>query len=282
MKQIFTDKAGFGVLNGINGIQKRMIGNVSAIKVDVESLRDFISESKILSKCSYIPNHLAKTRVPYITGNSVDWKKEGGKVDFTQGMSSKVFNPYRLTVSVDISKQLLSQNDSFDLQLKSYLLKALEEKLVETMLSSNQGIEDERPDGIFYNVPKSSLSSLNDLVDLSYNLDLTKNDNLIYLISPKAKQEILKADNKALDNDKLLGKDYIIENKLENGLIAYLDLSKLMITKFGDSEITIDPFSKAYYGLHVVSLNSYFDFGYLDNDYMRVGDFMANNEQTEP
>ena len=83
MKQIFTDKAGFGVLNGINGIQKRMIGNVSAIKVDVESLRDFISESKILSKCSYIPNHLAKTRVPYITGNSVDWKKEGGKVDFT-------------------------------------------------------------------------------------------------------------------------------------------------------------------------------------------------------
>lgn len=282
MNQIFTDKAGFGVLNGINGIQKRMIENISGLKVDVESLRDFISESKILSKCSFISHHTTNTKVPYLSGNNVDWKREGDKVEFMGGMSNKEFSPYRLTVCAYISKMLLSQNDSFDVQLKEYLVKALEEKLIETILTSNVGIVDEKPNGIFYNVPKSPLSSLNDLIDLSYNLDLTKSDDLVYIISPKAKQMILKADNKALDNDKLLGKDFIIENKLENGLIAYLDLSKLMITKFGDSEITIDPFSKAYYGLHVVSLNSYFDYGYLDNDYMRVGDFMANNEQTEP
>ena len=41
---------------------------------------------------------------------------------------------------------------------------------------------------------------------------------------------ILKEDKKAFDNDKLLGKDFIIESKLEDGLVAYMDLSKLVIT----------------------------------------------------
>jgi hypothetical protein len=40
---------------------------------------------------------------------------------------------------------------------------------------------------------------------------------------------ILKEDIKAFDNDKLLGRDFVLENKLEDGLVAYLDLSKLMI-----------------------------------------------------
>lgn len=162
------------------------------------------------------------------------------------------------------------------------MIKAVEERLIETILTSSQGIVDEKPSGIFYNVSKSSLSSLDSLIDLSYNLDLTKNDNLVYLVSPKAKQMILKEDNKAFNDGKLLGKEFILENKLEDGLIAYLDLSKLMITQFGETEIVIDPYRQAVNGLYVISLNSWYDFGYLDNDYLRVGDFMANNEESEP
>ena len=92
-----------------------MVENVSALKVDVESLRDFISESKILSKCTFISHHTTNTKVPYISGNSVDWKKEGDKVEFMGGLSNKEFKPHRLTVCAYISKMLLSQNDSFDI-----------------------------------------------------------------------------------------------------------------------------------------------------------------------
>ena len=284
MKQIFTDKAKFGFINPTLKESRSFIDNVSGLKVQVESLKDFISSSKVLSKCTFLPNHLAKTKVPYIKSNSADWKKEGQAVYFNDGMSSKEFNPYRLTLSVEVSKQLLQQNDGFDLQLKAYLVKAVEEKLIETILTSSQGTEDIKPNGIFYQVPKSSLSSLNDLIDLSFNLDLTKNDNLIYLISPKAKQMILKEDNKAFDNDKLLGKEFILENKLENGLVAYLDLSKLIITQFGESEIVIDPYRQAVNGLYVISLNSWYDFAYLDSDYLRIGDFIIdeNNDNLEP
>lgn len=278
MKQLFTDKAGFGALNGINGVQKRFINNVSGLKVDVEALRDFISESKILSKCSFISHHTTNTKVPYISGNSVDWKQEGDRVEFMGGMSNKEFKPHRLTVCAYISKMLLSQNDSFDIQLKEYLLKALEEKLVQTILTSNQGVDGIRPNGIFYNIQKSQLSSLSDLITMSYTLDITKSDSLLYLISPKAKELILKADNKAFDNDKFLGSEFVLQNSLEDGLVAYLDLSKLMITQFGQTEVVIDPFSQVVAGYHVISLNAYFDFAYLDEDYMRVGDFMANIE----
>ena len=273
MKQIFKDKANFGFINPSLRESRSFIENVSGLKVEVESLKDFFSSSKVLSNCTFLPNHLAKTKVPYIKSNSANWKKEGQAVYFNDGMSHKEFNPYRLTLSVEVSKQLLQQNDGFDLQLKSYLIKAVEEKLIESILVSSQGEEGVRPNGIFYQVPKSPLSSLNDIIDLSYNLELTKNDNLSYLISPKAKQMILKEDNKAFDNDKLFGRDFILENKLEDGLVAYLDLSKLIITQFGETEIVIDPYRRAVDGLYVISLNSWYDFAYLDEDFLRVGDF---------
>lgn len=280
MKQIYSDKAKFGVILPTVKETRALVDNISATKVEVESLKDFFTNSPILSKCSFLPNHLSKTKCPYVNGNSANWAKEGSSVMFNDGMSSKEFQPYRLTLSVEVSKQLLQQSDGFDLQLKSYLIKAVESKLVETILTSSQGIEEVMPSGIFYNVQKSSLSSLDSLIDLSYNLDLTKNDNLIYLVSPKAKQIILKEDKRAFNDGKLLGSEFILENKLEDGLIAYLDLSKLMITQFGETEIVIDPYRQAVNGLYVISLNSWYDFGYLDNDYLRVG--VADNEEIEP
>lgn len=107
MKQIYSDKAKFGVILPTVKETRALVDNVSATKVEVESLKDFFSNSPILSKCSFLPNHIAKTKCPYVSQNSANWAKEGTAIYFNDGMSSKEFQPYRLTLSVEVSKQLL-------------------------------------------------------------------------------------------------------------------------------------------------------------------------------
>ena len=55
---------------------------------------------------------------------------------------------------------------------------------------------------------------------MQYDGDKQKTKN-VWLISPKAKAEILKLNPLMFNDGKFLGNDYITENRMQDGLIAY-------------------------------------------------------------
>lgn len=267
---------GFLPADGGVWIEKRELINSDSLKgTRVNEIVDNYSGSELLNRATFINDGVQQaTKVPYITGSNVLWALDGGAVDFSPAIESKKLKPYRLTTNVAISKQALSQCDSLEKQIKGVMMRAIEDKLVETILSDNSGSEIS-PKGILNGLEVSTLTSVGDVIDMMKDVDSANRLNT-FLLSPSAKSQLLKLSENysLLDNETLFGASKLYEPKLKDGYVVYLDLSKLVITQFGIYGISVDPYTKAIDGNTIVTINSYFDFDFVGgSDFIKVGCF---------
>lgn len=259
---------------GISFEKRDLIGLINALAVGSvrKEMITLSANDLFLDKCRYISGLQSTCKVPYFASNTVDWKEVGTSLDTTNSMDGVFLTPYRLTTNIDVSKQLLLQTDKFDKELFVALYKAVNDKLVETILSDDAAVENVKPKGIFNGLTASTLSSIDTIATLQYNGDKNKTKN-IWLISPKAKQELIKLNPLMFSNGKFLGTDYIFENRMEDGLIAYLPLDLLVIGDWSVNSLLVDPITDMINGNCKVYLDTYYDFAFADTSVIQLGRF---------
>ena len=144
-------------------------------------------------------------------------------------------------------------------------------KLVESILSDDAETTDQ-PKGIFNGLSATTISAITDLATMQYNGDKEKTKN-VWVISPKAKAEILKLNPLIFNDGKFLGSEYIFENRMKDGLIAYLPLDLVVVAQFGVVEITVDNVTDVVNGNVKTYIDTYFDFDFMDTTKIQVGCF---------
>ena len=240
-------------------------------------------DDDFLSKITFYPSLKANLKAPYYDENSCEWKEVGyGITANTDTISSKYLTPHRLTTQVDFSVDILRQSKDFYNEVNTILIKALFNKLVESILSDGAETND-KPKGIFNGVSCTTISTLEDLATLQYEGDKLKTKN-VWLISPKAKAEIQKLNPTIFNDGKFLGSDFILENRMQDGLISYLPLNLITVAQFGCLQCTCDSVTNVINGIVKVYLDSYFDFDFLDDSKIQLGTFNVNEiqETNEP
>ena len=235
-------------------------------------------DDDFIDKITFYPNLKANIKAPYFDENTCDWKEVGyGITANTDTVSSKYLTPHRLTTQVDFSVEILRQNKDFYNEVNDILIKAIFNKLVETILSDSADTSD-KPKGIFNGVSCTTISTIGDLATLQYKGDKQKTQNA-WIISPKAKAEILKLNPTIFNDGKFLGTDYILENRMQDGLIAYLPLNLITVAQFGAVEVTVDNITDVVNGNVKTYIDTYFDFDFLDENKIQLGTFEANETQ---
>lgn len=262
---------------GISFEKRDLIGLINAELINAagskrERMITLSANDLFLDKCRYISGLQSTCKVPYFASNTVDWKEVGTSLDTTNSMDGVFLTPYRLTTNIDVSKQLLLQTDKFDKELFVALYKAVNDKLVESILSDDAAVENVKPKGIFNGLTASTLSSIDTIATLQYNGDKNKTKN-IWLISPKAKRELIKLNPLVFSNGKFLGTDYIFENRMSDGLIAYLPLDLLVIGDWSINSLLVDPITDMINGNCKVYLDTYYDFSFADTSVIQLGSF---------
>jgi len=229
-------------------------------------------DDDFIGKITFYPSLKANLKAPYYDENSCDWKEVGyGITANTDTISSKYLTPHRLTTQVDFSVDILRQSGNFYNEVNAILVKALFNKLVETILSDGAETND-KPKGIFNGVSATTISTLAGLATMQYDGDKLKTKN-VWIISPKAKAEILKLNPTIFNDGKFLGSDYILENRMQDGLIAYLPLDLVVVAQFGCVQCTCDSVTNVINGIVKVYLDSFFDFDFLDDSKIQLGIF---------
>ena len=137
---------------------------------------------------------------------------------------------------------------------------------------SDSAETSDQPKGIFNGLSASTLSAITDLATLQYDGDKLKTDN-VWIISPKAKSEILKLNPLMFNDGKFLGNDYILENRMQDGYIVYLPLNLVTVAQFGAVSITLDNVTDVVNGNVKTYIDTYFDFDFLDNTKIQLGVF---------
>lgn len=227
--------------------------------------------------------HGPLVNVPYISVENAQWKATGTAPDINGTLTTQKLTPKRLATFVDISREFINfDNADFSEKINTMIVRAVYDKLVETILSDEAATEDQ-PSGVFYSLTPTELtadSTLKEqLASLQYAGDLTKKP-CIWLMSPKAKKEVF--THLDIQNDKILGTDYIIDNRMQDGLIAYLPLDLFFVAEYGLVDLTVDAVTRLFPdGMIRLTVNAYYDYDFVDKTKIQLAEF-STSEATEP
>ena len=213
---------------------------------------------------TYMTGLVGDVSIPTYTGSTVGWKGEIASADDGAGTFGEVIlQPKRLTAYLDISKQFLIQDSvSAEEMLKNDIVRALSNKLEETILGSDAGSATQ-PAGIFNGASEATLTYAG-TVDMEKELeDNNVYGNLSYIVSPAAKATLRTT---AKDSGSGL---FVMENGEINGLpvysssacsgIALGNWSEYIIAQWGGIDLTVDPYTQASKGMIRLVINAYFD-----------------------
>ena len=219
---------------------------------------------------------------PTTTGANVYW--EGETDDAKDGANSfsksTVFQPKRLTAYVDISKQLLIQeNRDVEGIVRQLITNAIAQKLEATAFGAEG--DANTPNGIFANVEATAGTfDWATVVGLETKVD-TDNalmGNLAYIMHPalvgKAKTKVKDASGAGgfvFGNDgagmmngyNVLRTNNVGGNASDGYNVVYGNWNDFFIGQWGSVEILVDPYTQATKGMVRLVVNSYWNMGVI-------------------
>lgn len=222
---------------------------------------------------------------PKTTATSVTWEGENVAAKDGAGAFSKgtIFSPKRLTAFVDISKQLLIQeNRSVEQLIRQLLAQAIAQKIEQTAFGK-AAHADGVPDGMFQtSVAKGAISWANIVaMETAADLNNAAFGNLAYIMHPSlagaAKTKVKDASGAGGfiigDGGKgfLNGYNAFRTNNLPDELavgtdefgIAFGNWADYFLGQWGGLDITVDPYTLATTGMVRLTVNSYWDMGQI-------------------
>ena len=224
------------------------------------------------------------TNVPYISVENAQWKATGTAPEINGTLTTEKLSPKRLATFVDISREFVNfDNADFSEKINTMIVRAVYDKLVETILSDDAATDDQ-PAGVFNTLTPTSLTAdstlKSQLAALQYAGDLTKKP-CVWLLSPLAKKEVFTLLD--IQNDKILGSEYIIDNRMKDGFIAYLPLDLFFVAEYGLVDLTVDAVTRLFPdGMIRLTVNAYYDYDFVDKSKIQLAEFSAQEANTEP
>ena len=226
---------------------------------------------------------------PKYSGSNVRWADEVGNSEDGAGTFSKgnIHSPKRLTAHVDISKQLLIQeNMSVDALLKQTIAIAISQK-IESTAFGNHAHANNTPDGLFLNFSAAEKDmSWAEIVAMETSADVANAlyGNLAYIMRPelvgKAKTLVKDAsgaggfvigeNGKGMMNGYRAFRTTNMPTKIGTGKaghgIIFGNWYDFFIGQWGAIDMTVDPYTQANRGLVRLVINSYWDMGKVRNE----------------
>lgn len=226
---------------------------------------------------------------PNVSAATVSWEGENdeakdGAPKITKGT---VFSPKRLTAVVEISRQLLVQeNMSVEALVRRLLAVAIAQKLEKTAFSKDAH-NDKVPDGLFQTTPEiSGAMTWAQIVEMESQCD-TNNalfGNLVYILNPKliglAKTKVKDASGAGgfvfagngdgmLNGYRALRSNNIPSDLQEAGDEAgaiFGNWADFFIGQWGAMDFITDPYTKAGQAMVRIIVNSYWNLGKVRDD----------------
>lgn len=224
---------------------------------------------------------------PKFSGANVFWEGENSEAKDGAGKFEKddLFKPLRLTAYVDISKQLLVQeNLSVEAYIRQAIAVAIAQKIEQTAFSKNTGVAN-TPDGMFHTLDANVKGEMTwgQIVAMETNAD-TKNalfGNLSYILHPsligKAKTKVKDASGAGgfiftgNGDGQLNGYRALRTNNLPKELgdtsdefgIIFGNWADYFLGQWGGIELLVDPYTQALKGTVRLITNSYWNMGFI-------------------
>lgn len=238
---------------------------------------------------------LAQAGARYMTGltGNIAWPKTGaanvyweGETDEAQDganafSKSAVFSPKRLTAYVDISKQLLTQeNRDVEGIIRKLITNAIAQKVEATAFSGAGGNTD-IPNGIFASIsPTAGTFDWATIVGMETSVDTSNAllGNLAYVMHPKlvgkAKTKVKDASGAGgfiygndgqnyMNGYKALRTNNVGGNDSDGYNVVYGNWDDFFIGQWGSVELLVDPYTQATKGMVRLVVNSYWNMGVI-------------------
>lgn len=221
------------------------------------------------------------------SGANVFWEAENASAKDGAGTFGKgdLFKPLRLTAYVDISKQLLVQeNTSVEAYIRQAIAVAIAQKIEQTAFSKETGVAN-TPDGMFGTLDSTIKGDMTwaQIVAMETNADVQAAlfGNLSYILHPaligKAKTKVKDASGAGGfiftgNGDGLLnGYRALRTNNLPKGIgegtdeygIVFGNWADYFIGQWGGIELLVDPYTQALRGTVRLITNSYWNMGFV-------------------
>ena len=233
---------------------------------------------------------------PEHSATKVFWEGENDPAKDGSGVfkKGKMFSPKRLTSYVDLSKQLLIQeNRSVEGTIRRLMAIAIAQKLEQTAFSKEDHT-DNVPDGIFQsdNLSETVKGTMNweQIVAMETSADLNNAlfGNLAYIMNPtlvgKAKTKVKDASGAGgfiFGNDgqgMLNGYRALRTNNIPKGLqessdefgIVFGNWADYFLGQWGAIDMLVDPYTQASNGMVRLVINSYWDMGMIRKESFTV------------
>ena len=224
---------------------------------------------------------------PEFSGANVFWEDENAEAKDGAGKFSKgeTYKPLRLTAYVDISKQLLVQeNTSVEAYIRQAIAVAIAQKIEQTAFSKNKGVAN-TPDGMFHTLDANIKGAMTweQIVAMETKADTQDAlfGNLSYILHPalvgKAKTKVKDASGAGgfiftgNGDGQLNGYRALRTNNLPSGLgedsdefgIAFGNWANYFLGQWGGIELLVDPYTQALKGTVRLITNSYWNMGFI-------------------
>ena len=234
---------------------------------------------------------------PEFSGANVFWEAENASAKDGAGAFSKgdLFKPLRLTAYVDISKQLLVQeNASVEAYIRQAIAVAIAQKIEQTAFSKETSVAN-TPDGMFGTLDSTIKGDMTwaQIVAMETNADVQNAlfGNLSYILHPalvgKAKTKVKDASGAGgfiftgNGDGQLNGYRALRTNNLPKGLrgtpaageqeaipgdeygIVFGNWADYFIGQWGGIELLVDPYTQALKGTVRLITNSYWNMGFI-------------------
>jgi len=219
-------------------------------------------------------------QVPIMGKGQVGWAGEIAAASASSNEFTTVkLSPKRLTAYVDISKQMLAQdNIGVEAAVRRDIVNALNDKL-EATIFGNAAADDVKPAGIFYNVSPTNIDDYAGLCQFEATLDDANiNGQKKYLMGNTAKatfRSMIKGTNATgmvLEGNQIDGTPMLNTSNVSTKKFVYGDFNYLAIGSWGDIEITIDQYTQAVNGCVRLVINAFFDAKILRPEAFAYGD----------
>jgi HK97 family phage major capsid protein len=213
-----------------------------------------------------------------MTASNVSWAGETADASDGAGSFSKVtLSPKRLTAYIDISKQLLNQDSAgVEAMIRQDIVNAINSKLEDTILGSEDGAVSGGPDGMFFGkTPTEGVTTMAKVAEVEATVE---NANVIgdckWVVSPSFKAALRSAAkganvseslyaNGEIDGTQALSTGHVAkrvgDDAVDKAYAIYGDFSNLAIGQWGAIDLTVDNYTQATKGCVRLVINAYFD-----------------------
>lgn len=257
--------------------------NKATINTEVQPILAPLYGSSVLAQAGarFLTGLTGNLRFPAYSGTTSSWEDENGAAQNGEGAISHIeLSPKRLTTIVDISTQMLIQDDAgVEAMIQKEIIQSIIAKLEATALGSADTNSGKQPKGLFHGtISDKGQASYARMVGMETSVS-TQNalvGNLAYITSPKG-AEILRttpkgkaevsyiADTANSVNGYPMLRSTGVATNLNSGEVGIVfgNFADFVVAQWGGMDIVRDEITKAGNGMVRFVINTYWDFSAL-------------------